>query len=261
MDIKLLEKNDKENKLSFVLKDSTSVFANTLRRIVQEEVPTMAIEDVEFRKNSSILYDTIIAHRLGLIPLTTDLKSYTLPEKCKCDGKGCARCQVKMTLSAKGPCVVYTSDIKSKDSAIKPAFPKTPIVTLIKGQTLELEATAVLGKGKVHSKWSPGLVFYYNEPEIKVNNDDKLLSELKDKYPSRIFDKSGKIDANLINTPSLIDAVDGVSKLVEVKRKENNFVFHVESWGQLKCKDIILEAAKILNEMQEELAEKVKALK
>ena len=56
------------------MKDTTPSFANTLRRVVTEDVPTMAIEDVEFRKNNSILYDEIISHRLGLIPLTTDLK-------------------------------------------------------------------------------------------------------------------------------------------------------------------------------------------
>ncbi len=63
-----------------------------------EEVPTMAIEDVEFRKNNSILYDEIIAHRLGLVPLKTDLKSYNLPEKCKCKGEGCARFQLTVPI-------------------------------------------------------------------------------------------------------------------------------------------------------------------
>ena len=80
-----------ENKLSLIIKDTTPAFVNALRRIILDEVPTMAIEDVEFRKNNSILYDEMIAHRLGLLPLKTDLKSYTVPEHCKCEGKGCAR--------------------------------------------------------------------------------------------------------------------------------------------------------------------------
>ena len=132
MEIRILEQ--KKDHMSFIIKETTPAFVNTLRRLIIDEVPTMAIEDVEIRKNSSLLYDTIVAHRLGLLPLTTDLKSYTLPEKCKCKGKGCARCQVKMTLSVKGPCTVYASNIKSKDSAIKPAYPKMPIVNLIKGR-------------------------------------------------------------------------------------------------------------------------------
>ncbi len=81
MEVRVLENKKDEGKLSFVIKDTTAAFVNTLRRIMVEEVPTMAVEDVEFRKNSSALYDEMIAHRLGLTPLKTDLKSYNLPEK------------------------------------------------------------------------------------------------------------------------------------------------------------------------------------
>ena len=109
MEIKMLDKDKKSGRVSFILKNSTPAFANSLRRVILEDVPTMAIEDVEITKNSSLLYDSMIAHRLGLISLTTDLKSYTLPSKCKCEGKGCARCQVTLTLSVKGPGVVYAS--------------------------------------------------------------------------------------------------------------------------------------------------------
>ena len=75
MEIRVLSNEKEEGKLSFIAKDITPAFANTLRRIIADEVPTMAIEDVEFTKNNSILYDEMIAHRLGLIPLSTDLKS------------------------------------------------------------------------------------------------------------------------------------------------------------------------------------------
>jgi len=262
MNIELLEKNDKENKLSFILKDSTPVFANTLRRLIQEEVPTMAIEDVELRKNSSLLYDTIIGHRLGLLPLKTDLKGYTLPANCKCEGKGCARCQVKMTLSVKGPSTVYASDIKSKDSAIKPVFPKTPIVTLNKGQFLELEATAVLGQGKIHSKWCPGLVYYRQKPVIEISSScNASIAEvcptktLESKDNKVVVSKEHLLDCHLCN--ACVEASNGAVKV----EPTNDFVFYVESWGQLDCKNIFLEAAKSLNEIQEEFAEKVKALK
>ena len=112
MQLKLL--NKKEDKVIFLITDTEAYIVNALRRIIIEEVPTMAIEDVTFIKNQSALYDEIIAHRLGLIPLTTDLKSYNLPSECKCKGKGCAQCQLKMVLEAKGPCTVYAENIKSK---------------------------------------------------------------------------------------------------------------------------------------------------
>ena len=92
IEVRFLDQDKEKNKLSFVLINSTPSFANAIRRAIVEEVPTMAIEEVEFRKNNSILYDEIIAHRLGLLPLTTDLKSYTISSECKCEGKGCARC-------------------------------------------------------------------------------------------------------------------------------------------------------------------------
>src|SRR3990167_7863048 len=126
MEVRLLSQDKENNKLSFVLINITASFANILRRTIIEETPVMAIEEVEFRKNNSILYDEIIAHRLGLLPLTTDLKSYNLPEECKCKGKGCARCQLKLTLNAKGPCIVYASDMKTRDVSIKPVYQKTP---------------------------------------------------------------------------------------------------------------------------------------
>src|SRR3989339_1802678 len=174
MEIRVLSNEKEEGKLSFIAKDITPAFANTLRRIIADEVPTMAIEDVEFQKNNSILYDEMIAHRLGLIPLKTDLKSYNLPSECKCEGKGCNRCQLKLVLKAtKGSGTVYASELKSKDPAVKPVYGDMPIVKLLKGQTLELEATAVLGTGKSHIKWSPGHVWYKYKPIVEITGDVK----------------------------------------------------------------------------------------
>ena len=52
MEIRVLSNSKDEGKLSFIMKDTTPSFANTLRRVVTEDVPTMAIEDVEFRKTT-----------------------------------------------------------------------------------------------------------------------------------------------------------------------------------------------------------------
>jgi DNA-directed RNA polymerase subunit D len=258
MQIEFLNKSKDGLKLSFVVKGITPAFANTIRRTVIEEVPTMAIEDVEFRKNSSVTYDEVVAHRLGLVPLKTDLKSYTLPEECKCKGEGCARCRVSLTLKSSNVGSVYTSELKSKDESVVPVYQNMPITKLTKGQSIELEAYAVLGKGKVHSKWAPGHVYYYNDVKITVNNEEKLLKEFASKYPPQVFDKSGKIDKNLINTPTLIDACDGISKLVEIEKKEDSFVFVVESWGQLSPKTMVLEAINQITQQLDGMTELVK---
>ena len=44
----------------------------------------MTIDDIFFFDNSSVIQDKVLAHRIGLIPLLTDLDSYVLPEKCEC---------------------------------------------------------------------------------------------------------------------------------------------------------------------------------
>jgi len=259
MNITDLSENKKTHTMQFTLKDADVSFANALRRITIEEVPVMAFEDIELRRNSSVLYDEIIAHRLGLIPLTTDLKSYVMTKECKCSGEGCARCQVKFSLKAKGPATVYAEELKTSDPKIKPVHPKTPIVKLLKGQKLELEATATLGQGKDHMKWSPGVIYYTYLPIITVNNSAKI-GEFKSKYPPQIFDKSGKIDKDAIQGP-LIDAVDGVNDdIIKVEYDKNSFVFHVESFEQLSCSEIIETAADIftkkLDELQSVITEK-----
>jgi len=263
---RLLEQDKEKNKVSFVLMDSTPSFANIIRRTIIEEVPVMAIEDVEFRKNNSILYDEIIAHRLGLLPLTTDLKSYNIPAECKCKGKGCARCQLKLTLKAKGPGMVYASDMHTRDASIKPVYQKTLIVKLLKNQNLELEATAVLGQGKEHSKWSPGHVYYKNKPliEIDVKKCDgcgKCVEqcptktiEIKDN--KAIVSKDHLLDCHLCNA-----CIESCPKEAMVIKATNDFIFYLESWGHLDCKKILLEASRLLDKKLGEFSEKLKQAK
>ncbi len=255
MEIRMLDKDKEAGKLSFILKGVKPAFANALRRLMIEEVPVMAIEDVEIRKNNSILYDEMVAHRLGLVSLTTDLKSYNLPSACKCKGEGCARCQVKMTLKAKGPATVYASDIKSKDTAIKPVYPKTPIVKLLKGQDVEIEATAMLGQGKDHMKWSPGLVYYKYKPSIEIGNVKKPEAVVE-ACPVNIFElKEGKLTVNKdkLMTCHLCEACVDIDEGIKLNYDSTEFIFYVESWGQLDPKKLVLEASKLFKEQLDEL--------
>lgn len=47
-------------------------FANAFRRLMLSEVPSMSIEKVLIKNNTSIIQDEVLAHRLGLIPLRAD---------------------------------------------------------------------------------------------------------------------------------------------------------------------------------------------
>src|SRR3989344_7518921 len=107
---------------TFVLSDASVSFANALRRLVLDSVLTMAADTVEIRRNDSALYDEMLAHRIGLVPLTTDLPSYKLRDECSCSGEGCMSCEVKLTLKKKGPCNVYASDFETSDPKVKPAY-------------------------------------------------------------------------------------------------------------------------------------------
>jgi DNA-directed RNA polymerase subunit D len=248
MDIEV--KSLEDNKFKFIAKNTNAEFLNAFRRTAMFELPVMAIEDVFFVENSSALYDEVLAHRLGLVPLTTDLKSYNLREGCKCKGKGCARCQVKLTLKEKGPKMVYASDFKSKDPSVKPVFENTQIVLLAEGQEVELEAVAQLGKGKVHTKWSPGLIFYQHYPKITISKGLKDAKVALDHCPRNVFElKGGKLQVKNLEACNLClscqDRTDGGVTIEPVKDK---FIVNIESWGQLPPKTIFEESAKLLKE-------------
>jgi len=265
-DLQILQKNKTTGKIEFQAKGLNTAIANALRRNMMDTVPVMAIEDVEFVKNTSVLYDEIIAHRLGLIPLNTDLKAYTLPEECKCKGEGCNRCQLKLTLSAKGPATVYASDLKSKDPKIRPVYPKMPVVKLLKGQEIELEATAMLGQGKKHMKWSPGLVWYKHKPKITI--DDKKLKNPEacaQSCPVNVYEeKDGRLKINKENELKchLCQACAEVSNnAITVENNPNEFIFNIEPWGQLNPAEMATKAASMFIKTLEELDEKLKKAK
>ena len=62
-----------EQKVSVKLKGIPIQYANALRRICLNGVPIYAIDTVDFLSNSSVIADEGISHRIGLIPLKTEL--------------------------------------------------------------------------------------------------------------------------------------------------------------------------------------------
>ena len=155
--IKILESSDSRIKVS--IKGVDRVYANALRRFAISEVPCMAIDDVVIQQNSSVLYDEILAHRLGLIPLSTDLKGYVLPQDCSCKTDlGCSKCRVLLVLNAIATDdvkTIYSGDLRSEDESVKPFVDNIPIVKLAPDHEIKLEAYAKLGKGRDHAKWQP----------------------------------------------------------------------------------------------------------
>jgi DNA-directed RNA polymerase subunit D len=158
--VKVIE--DTGNSITLQLEGVDRSYANALRRFCISEVPSMAIDDVVILENSSVLYDEILAHRLGMVPIRTDLERYLLPEKCDCGSPlGCNKCRVLFVLDAAGKdkvTTVYSGDLVSEDREIRPVSETIPLVKLSQGQTVKLEAYARLGRGKEHAKWQPSTV-------------------------------------------------------------------------------------------------------
>ena len=145
--------------MKLLLKGIDRVYANALRRFAISEVPCMAIDEIVIHENSSVLYDEILAHRLGLIPLTTDLEGYILPQDCDCKTSlGCTKCRVLLVLDAVATDevkTIYSGDLVSEDTRVKPYVDNIPIIKLAPSQKIKLEAYAKLGKGRHHAKWQP----------------------------------------------------------------------------------------------------------
>lgn len=160
------------NTLTFNIQDVDITLLNALRRTIISEIPVMAIETVTFHNNTSIINDELLAHRLGLIPIKTDLKLYNNITDCTCKGKGCGRCTVKLTLKVEGPGTVYSKELKPADGETKPVYDTIPLVKLTASQQLDLEATAQTGNAKEHSKWQAGLASY---EEKKDGSYDYLI--------------------------------------------------------------------------------------
>lgn len=263
MKVELINKSNEE--VSFILQDVPVSFANAVRRIMIGEVPTMAIEEVEFKKNNSATYDETVAQRLGLLVLKSDLKTYNLPEKCNCKGEGCAKCELKLTLKERGAKTVHASSFKSKDPKVIPVYEKTIIVKLLSGQELELTATAILGQGKDHAKFSPGLSIYKHEPIVEIKKQPKDAELIVKMCPKNLFEiKSGKLilKKDYKKECHLCEACQDYSDgSVSVTEDNDKYWFNVESWGSIPAKTIVKESANILAEKCDEFVEVMGKLK
>jgi len=142
----VLEKKH-ENRIEFSAKEIESGFANMIRRYSLSRVPVLAMDSITVYDNTSSFWDEYIAHRLGLMPITTPKKT---PKSA----------EIIFTLDAEGPKKVYSGDLQSADKGIKFAFDNIPLITLNQNQRIRLEGKAVLNNAKTHAKFQAGLVAY-----------------------------------------------------------------------------------------------------
>jgi len=265
MKIEVLEQD--EHDLIFTIEGISIEMANAIRRIILREIPVMAIDEVIILKNDSPLYDEVIAHRLGLIPLVTDLDAYNLPSACECGGFGCPLCQVSLTLEisndTNNPMIIYSNDLKTNDPKIVPVDPNIPIVKIDKNDKVILEAYAILGTAKDHVKWQAvSSIFYRFFPEILF--DDKKCAKCPDKCivsrmcPKKLYDFSNKKAPLLVDdywkTCDLCVSCENncPEKAITVKWIDNKFIFAIESDGVLPFNVLLKKTFEIFLEKIDE---------
>ena len=269
MQIEVLERD--ENNIRMLVRDVDVAFLNSLRRIILAEVPCMAIDEVVIIENSSVLHDEILAHRLGLIPLKTDLDAYNMPEECPCKSEfGCNLCRVSIALDVEAgeeERVVYSGDLVSENPEIVPVSDKIPIVKLAPGQRIRLEAYARLGRGKDHAKWQPvSVCAYKNLPNISIDKERcDACGKCVEICPKQVLVKMGReikvrnvLDCSLCEDCADICPQDPPA--IKVDWEKSSFIFNMETNGVLPIERIFAEALKILDKKCNEFIEEILSL-
>lgn len=274
-------KERQARRMKVLIEDSSPYFVNSLRRVLMAEIPKMAIDDVIVYDNNSGLFDEIVAHRIGLLPVPTDLNLFKFRKECVCEGKGCVNCTIRFTLSKEGPGTVYSRDLQPENPAYAIADPNVPIVDLLKGQRLILEAEAILGTGREHAKWQvcSGVGYKYY-PTVKLNQDQIQNAEAIAKIcPTDVFEaKKGKLEVVAEEACILCNACvekDCEAQGKAVIRKEDEarspgitirgdptkFLFRFETDGSMKPESALLKAVEILKARLDEFEDKAQKLK
>ena len=245
MEIEIKSQSDDE--IVFIVRDAEVPFINAIRRCAMVNVPKIAIEDVNIVRNDSAMFNEVLAHRLGLTPLVSNIEAIEglpLPED---DGweyneetdswadnlkKG-----VIFKLNEVGPKVVYSKDLISSDETIKPVYDTIPLVKLKDGEVLDIEAVAKVGYGKEHAKWMPTTVCAYKQ------------------YPEITFDEDKEVDYDCaLACPRGVLKSDRRSKhngYINVGYRENDFIFRIETDGSMPPKEVLLKACDKLGEKAE----------
>lgn len=269
VEIKVLKKD--EDNLRLLIRGVNVPYVNALRRIVVSEVPCMAIDEIVMVENSSIIQDEIIAHRLGLIPLKTDLDSYNLPEECPCKSEfGCNLCRVTLALDVEakeGSKTIYSGDLKSENESVVAVSDKIPIVKLAKEQKIRLEAYARLGKGRNHAKWQPvSMCAYKYFPKIEISKKCSVCGKCVEMCPKKVLVKTdNRIEVRDLMACTLCqdcaEACPENPRAITVSGEEDAYIFSIESTQALPAERILTEAVKTLDKQLKELESQIKVKK
>lgn len=253
------------------LTGTTTAAVNALRRTLVADVPKMAIEEVEFHlgtvqdeggkeyESLSPMFDEILSHRLGQVPIPTDLDLFVRRDACKCGGEGCPSCTIMFVLNKKGPCTVYSGDLEPvADPKWRVIDDLIPLVKLGEGQSPLIYATAQLGTGAEHAKWTPVAgIGFYKFPKLAFDalKIDDPAALAKSCPRDLLFVEGGKVVIpHPEECPACMACVEAGEGSVDVQFELGAYVFFYETDGSLTALRALKEALKILRRRFEGLA-------
>ncbi|HET6398858.1 MAG TPA: DNA-directed RNA polymerase subunit D [Candidatus Thermoplasmatota archaeon] len=252
MDLKIEIREISDRACKLIVEGVNPYFVNALRRTLMAEVPKLAIDKVTFYDNTSALFDEIVAHRLAMLPIPTDPSTLNLTGQVDAEGKPAY--VVRYTLTKEGPCTVYASDMEPEDPQFKIADPRIPIVDLLAGQRLILEAEAILGIGTQHAKWqvcqAVGYKYYPKATMDAKRITPELAKHAVERTPAGILSlKGGQL---VIERPEDVNRADEAEKILgdafRVEYDDRKFIFRFETDGSLKAEDALMKALDILKQ-------------
>ncbi|XP_026494420.1 DNA-directed RNA polymerases I and III subunit RPAC1 [Vanessa tameamea] len=270
------------SEMEFDLIGIQPAFSNAFRRLMLSEVPSMAIEKVMIKNNTSIIQDEVLAHRLGLIPLKADPRLFEYRPEDATEGTEFDTLEfslkIKCTMNKSQPKdsfrtedlyenhSVYSSAIKwqpignqasvHKEADIGPVHSDILISKMRPGHELDLHLVAVKGIGKDHAKFSPVATASYRLlPEITLTREVKgnEATLLQSCFSPGVIglDTDGKAyvrNARYDSCSRNVYRYDAIKDAVILSRIRDHFIFNVESVGAMTPNIIFVEAVKILRD-------------
>ena len=266
-------------------KDVNYSFVNSIRRSLISMVPCLAIHEVDFHMGSlgsyvdqendeereyesiSAMFNEIISHRIGMLPIPTDEKTVeAFANSIDDDSK---QPDIMYSLHKQGPCTVYSGDLEpvSGDDSLVIPESKVPLVKLGEGQAILVYAKAIMGNAKKHAKWQCVVApRFYQAPALTVSSGRGSKTVLETVGKSK-FKKKGK--NQIIDDP--VEAHEALRKLeklwnnqdaqdsIEVTTKKDHFIFEFETNGAMKAKLALEQALKALDKQCKELISSIDA--
>lgn len=248
--------SDNDTSVVFTIEGVSAPFVNALRRVLMSEIPVYACKELIVYDNSSPLFDEVIGHRMGLVPLTT-------PKDVDDSSR-----MVTISVEATGPAVVTSASFVSDDPDVVPTSEDFPIVKLGDGQRLMCNAECVVGYGKDHVRWQPGLASYKNYPVISVDHEKcNLCKSCIKACPQSILDieDDSVIVTDLTSCTFCRSCEEACTKsnektLIAVSPSEDSFIFKLESYGNMPAKDLLSAAFMVIENKVKDLDQALSGL-